>query len=170
MTNSNVSHLASRFPHLMHGYTLIELLITVSLTAMLITFGISSYRIAADRQAIKSETELILTILTQAQKAATSGKTDCSGPYLGEKVEVNVGSPDLRVQSICSYNPQGEVRTQSLKNFRFTGNHNIIFRPLNQGIDVGDGSNLLNLEYTNDTNTYRIEISRSGSIKALGAI
>ncbi len=168
MLNFYIAHKSYILNH-KSGYTLIELLITITLTTLLITFGVSSYRLAADRQAIKSQTELIMTTLTQAQKAATTGKTDCLGPYLGEEVRITSNSSTLTIQSKCSSDPQGNIRTISLSQFTFDNNAIIVFRPLNQGVDTG-ASSPLNIDYTLNARTYRIELTRSGSIKSLGEI
>lgn len=161
MTNLNVSDLK-------HGYTLIELLITITLTAMLITFGVSAYRLAADRQLIKSQTELIMTALTQAQKAATTGKTDCTTEYGGESLSITANSPTLSISSICK-SDSGTVRQITLSTMVFAHTQTLVFRPLNQGVDTGSQPTL-NLDYTLNSDTYRIEITRSGSIKSLGKI
>jgi len=151
----------------MHGYTLIELLITISITTILITFGMNAYRKSSDLQTIKSQTETIIITLTSAQKAATTGKTDCTSRYVGEQVQVSAGSSTITTTSICSTD-QGAPRIISLIDMTFTQDATLLFKPLNQGIDLG-GSNTLNLDYQNSQNeVYRIEISQSGTIRSAG--
>jgi len=151
----------------MRGYTLIELLITISITTILITFGMSAYRKSSDLQTVKSQTETILIALTSAQKAATTGKTDCTSRYIGEQVQVSAGSSTITTTSICSTD-QGAPRIISLIDLTFTQDAALLFKPLNQGIDLG-GSSTLNLDYQNSQNeVYRIEISQSGTIRSAG--
>lgn len=153
------------------GYTLIELLITVTITTILVTIGVTAYGRAAEIQAIKSDTEKIIEIITSAQKAATSGKEDCTdtyGPYLGERLTTSIGSQSLIVTSTCE-SGNGETRSFDLNNFIFSTANTLVFRPLNQGIDTGSTSSQ-NLDFTNGNSTYRILVERSGTIKSLGKI
>ncbi len=153
------------------GYTLIELLITITITTILVTIGVTAYGRAAEIQAIKSDTEKIIEILTSAQKAATSGRADCTatyGPYLGERFTTIVGSKSIEVTSTCQ-NGNGDTRSFDLNSFTFATANTIVFRPLNQGIDTGAASTQ-NLDFTNGDATYRIEVQRSGTIKSLGKI
>ncbi|GAB4027065.1 MAG: hypothetical protein Fur0011_4240 [Candidatus Microgenomates bacterium] len=154
-----------------HGYTLIELLITITITTILVTIGVTAYGRAAEIQAIKSDTEKIIEIITSAQKAATSGKNDCTntfGPYLGERLTTNVGSKSIIITSTC-LNGDGATRSFDLNSFTFATSNTLVFRPLNQGIDTGSTNNQ-KLDFTNGNKTYRIEVERSGTIKSLGKI
>lgn len=153
------------------GYTLIELLITITITTILVTIGVTAYGRAAEIQAIKSDTEKIIEIITSAQKAATSGKADCTatyGPYLGERLTTSIGSKSIVVTSTCQ-NGNGDARSFDLNSFTFATANTIVFRPLNQGINTGAASTQ-NLDFTNGNATYRIEVQRSGTIKSLGKI
>lgn len=153
------------------GYTLIELLITISITTIMITLGVSAYRRAADIQAIKADTEKILTTLASAQKASTSGETDCttsSGPYLGERLTTTSGSNTITLVSTCQ-NGDGIPRTTELSRFIFESNNTLLFRPLNQGIDTG-ANPTQNIDYSYDDHRYRILVERSGTIKPVGEI
>lgn len=153
---------------LSRGYTLIELLIVITLTAMLITFGVSAYRRAADIQAIKSNTESLLQALTAAQKAATTGRADCAGRYLGETVTTVANSTSLTTTATCD-GGSGTVRTVTLSGFHFLSSQSLTFRPLSQGIDTG-ATDTFNLDYSNGTTTHRIQVTRGGTIQALGRI
>lgn len=153
------------------GYTLIELLITVTITTILVTIGVTAYGRAAEIQAIKSDTEKIIEVITSAQKAATSGKADCtdtSGPYLGERLATSVGSQTISITSTCK-NGDGTVRNTDLNTFTFASANTIIFRPLNQGVDTGATSTQY-VDFTNGSSTYRIQVDRSGTIKSLGKV
>ena len=153
------------------GYTLIELLITVTITTILITIGVTAYGRAAEIQAIKSDSEAILGLLTSAQKAATSGKADCVnlyGQYLGETLATSSNSQTITITSTCK-NGSGAVETYTLSRFSAVASNSILFRPLNQGIDTGASSSL-NLDFTINSDTYRFLVEQSGTIKSLGKI
>lgn len=155
-------------PYQKPGYTLVELLIVITLSTLLITAGISAYSKAADIQAIKSATETILATLASAQKAATSGKNDCIGAYLGEIVTTSSGSSIMTITSSCQ-GGGGTTRQVTLNSFTFATTTNIVFRPLNQGIDTGLAGSQ-NLDYTKSNQTYRIQIDRTGAIMPLGRV
>ncbi len=153
------------------GYTLIELLITVTITTILITIGVTAYGRAAEIQAIKSDSETVLGLLTSAQKSATSGKADCVslyGRYLGETLTTSASSPTITITSACE-GGTGTVETYTLSRFTAVSSNNILFRPLNQGIDTGASSSL-NLDFTINGDTYRFLVEQSGTIKSLGKI
>lgn len=150
------------------GYTLIELLITISISAILITIGVTAYGRAAANQSIKTDTERILSTLGSAQKAATSGKTDCSSPYLGEYITISAGTNAMTVTSTCR-DQAGTPRPITLTTGVFTSNNTLSFRPLNQGIDTGVGDSQ-NIDFMVGDNTYRIVVERGGSYRALGEV
>jgi len=151
------------------GYTLIELLITITITTILITFGVNAYRLASNKQAIKSQTTTIITTLTQAQKAATSGKTNCLGSeYMGQQVSVTSNQKTLTLTSLCK-DGSGLPTIITLTDLTFVETLTFTFRPLSQGVDLPSG-NTLNLDYQNNADIYRIEITRSGNINYLGKI
>lgn len=157
--------------HSRRGYTLIELLIVITITTILVTLGVTAYGRAAEIQAIKSDTEKIMEIIVSAQKAGTSGKADCTdsyGPYLGERLTTSIGSKNINLTSTCQ-NGNGNLRTLTLSSFTFATANTLVFRPLNQGVDTGI-SNTQNIDFTNGNSTYRIQIERSGNIKSLGKI
>ncbi len=172
LSQTLVSRFRFRQSHpLREGYTLIELLITISITMVLVTLGISAYRRAADIQAIKADTEKILEVIASAQKAATSGQADCTatyGPYLGERLTTTTGSSTLTLTSACR-NGDGESRQFSLSTFTFATNNTLVFQPLNQGIDTG-ATDTQNLDYSRGDILYRIEVTRAGTVKPLGEI
>lgn len=150
------------------GYTLIELLVVITISTILITLGVSAYRKSADRQAVRADNEKIVATLTQAQKAATTGKTDCSGLYQGEKISVTAGSSTINIQSICE-GGNGTNRTTDLANSTFASTESLTFRPLNQGVDTGSTSTK-NIDYTSSSVTYRIQIDSSGTVKSIGQV
>ena len=56
------------------GYTLIELMIVISIVSILISFGVSSYTKAQNRQIGQSAGEQIMSILQENQTIALVGK------------------------------------------------------------------------------------------------
>lgn len=150
------------------GYTLVELLITITISTILITIGVSAYRRAADLQQIRFATETILNTLSSAQKAATTGIADCSGPYLGEQISYTANGSTLTLTATC-LGGEGSSKTFSIEPLTFANTGTLTFRPLNQGVNTG-ASDTHYIDYATTDRTHRIEVSRSGTITPLGVL
>ncbi len=154
------------------GYTLVELLVTITISILLVTFGVSAYRRSADIQEIRADTETILSTLQSIQKAASSGKEDCSstnGIYLGERFTTTANSATITLQSICKTAGGSTTRTITLSHTTFSTSNSILFRPINQGVDTGTTTPQY-IDFGRDGKNYRIQVDRSGAIKSIGAI
>jgi prepilin-type N-terminal cleavage/methylation domain-containing protein len=152
------------------GYTLIELMIVITITALLVAFGVSGYTKAQKNQNSKFATEAILTSLSEAQKRASSGTNDCSGgdpgEYLGQQVVLQ--NSTITTTPICR-NSEGTEKAVTITGLEFTTTHTLTFKPLNQGVDLV-GVTTENIDYTDGRDTYRVEVMRSGSIRAVGRV
>ena len=150
------------------GYTLIELLISISITLILITFGLSAYRQMQASQTVAAAESSILTILTDAEKKAAIGYKDptCIGPYLGIQIAVSAGGNTMTSQALCQ-GGNGAVVTYTIANAAFSAANSLIFQPLAQGVSLSGGSSL-NLDYTLSGSTYRFVITNSGNITYKG--
>ena len=146
------------------GYTLIELLVTITIVGILVGFGISAYGKARDRQAGQAAGEKILSILQENQKIANIGKVGCTNKFLGQ--EVVASSPNtLKIRSLCE-GPNGAQTSITIPDISSLTNATITFKPLSQGTSL---SSDLNLSYTSTAgNTYLITITRSGTIEYKG--
>lgn len=144
------------------GYTLIELMIVTSIIAILVMFGLSAYTKSKEREAALAVKETILSVLQGAQKRATVGDIDCGGLYQGEEVTTVAGSSLITTTSLCnSFN--GDSQTTSLPNTLFSDSLSITFLPLGAGIDLGVGSDSLDLNYQiNSNSNYAITITTPG--------
>ena len=148
------------------GYTLIELMIVITITAVMVAFGIGGYTRAQKNQNTKAATETILTVLSEAQKQASTGGSDCSGQYLGQQIVLQ--SSTITTTALCT-GTNGTAQIVSLVGLTFTSSHTLTFKPLNQGLDLTGGTTE-NIDYSNNTDTYRIEVMRSGSIQNIGKL
>ena len=144
------------------GYTLVELMVTVTIITLLTSFGISAYGKAQNSQATRAATETIMATLSEAQKKASSGTSDCVGSdeYFGQKVVLSGSSISLR--STCSTGDSSTVKTISVSGVTFSGSPTFVFRPLNQGVILTGGNT--SIDYATNTNTYRIQVMPTGSI------
>lgn len=149
------------------GYTLVELMIVISIIGILVVFGVSAYGKARDRQIGQSAGEKIIQILQENQKIASIGDKDCSGKFSGQKVSIS-GSL-ITSQSICEGGAVGTPKTTTIEDITFSVSNTIIFSPLPQGgVDLSAPSPLT-ISYTSSSGSiYAISIDRSGTIEYQG--
>lgn len=152
------------------GFTLIELTIVITLMTILVTAGISSYSKSQRNQIGRFAAESILSVISENQKIASSGTKDCVGEYLGQQLTIQAGSNTLTSLSLCKSNPPGSSTATQIPGITFTAAHTLLFRPMNQGIILNGGAATENIDYSDGQNTFRLELSRSGSIQNLGKI
>ncbi len=62
----------SSFPHSQHGFTLIELMVAITIMALLSSFGIVSFVTYSRSQSLKAATQDFITVLQSAKASATS--------------------------------------------------------------------------------------------------
>lgn len=151
------------------AYTLIELMVVVSLTAVLVGFGISSYRRAQSRQAGLQATEEILSLLNSQQKFSDVGKVDpaCTGVYQGQAVALSSGDNTITTTSLCSL-ANGTSIPQTFSNISFNQDLSFTFQFGSGGTDLG-GATSANLDFTTPAGlVYRIVLTSAGSITSLG--
>ena len=144
----------------MKGYTLIELLIYISITGLLITLGTSAYRESQNRQAIRQDVETTLEVLNSAKKEAVIGKKDCSDNFLGIRITLNSNS--ITKQAVCQ-STQGELREYELSVSTLSLTQNFIFRPVSGSTDLTP----LGLTFTLNSSSGHaatINISQAGAI------
>jgi prepilin-type N-terminal cleavage/methylation domain-containing protein len=147
------------------GYTLVELMIVISIVSIMLGFGISAYGKARERQIGQAAGEIIISIFQENQKAANIGDKDCAGKYTGQQVITAIPNI-IRTQSICE-GGVGLLEETEIPNVASITASTIVFRPLSQGTSIS--SNPLLLDYTTDSGSvYRIRLNASGTIEYEG--
>ncbi len=141
------------------GYTLVELMVTVTIITLLTSFGISAYGKAQSSQATRAATEIIMATLSEAQKKASSGTNDCSGGVYGGQLVTLTGST-ITLDPVCGSG--GTAKNISVSGVTFSGSYSFTFRPLNQGVILTGGNT--NIDYSTSQGTYRIQVMPTGSI------
>lgn len=154
------------------AYTLVELLIIVSISGLLIALGTSAYSSAAKRQAIKTAAETIMSVMQTAQKNTLIGQKSCIGSFIGTEISYTAGSSNLTSLDKCEGN-NGTLQTTAIPQITFVTGNTILFRPLGEGTTFGSGgdSASVTFRHQNDANNnYQITVSKSGIIKFVGTL
>lgn len=149
------------------GFTLIELMIAITIISILVALGLSAYGKARDRQIGVSASETIMSVLQQNLGEASVGKKDCVGKYLGQEVVVAVPNT-LSTRSLCE-GDDGVVGVTTIPGIEFDSGSTIIFNALNKGIELEGGAAEFILTYNSSASfTYSIKLMSSGTIEYLG--
>ena len=158
------------------GYTLIEIMLAISLSAVLVTLGTNAYLKSAKRQAVKSGTDTLLATLSTAQKKANTGEKDCSGVLLGYETIITGDSSQVVTTPKCSAG-SGTATTTVISHIYFKSSTTLLFKPLNGGVTV-TGNNPANIDFIDSgeksvaspSATYRVKVESTGSISYLGEL
>lgn len=149
------------------GFTLIEILVAITIIALVVTIGISAYQRSRDRQTVAAAKESILSALNTALKSASVGNKFCTGALTG--IEVSLGVDSITTQAHCSLDSDPPTTT-AFSDLTFINiPPNFTIRPLSGGIIFGSGTSA-NIDYMVGSRTFRISISNPGSVTYLGEI
>lgn len=154
------------------GYTLVELLIGITISAILTTIGISAYRKAQDRQAVRVDGEKIEQTLREAQKKTSIGEKDCVGEFVSRRVIITLGESQITSQAFCK-SDQGAIQTTTLQNTTFTSSSTIEFRSLNAAINITNPAGPttdITFQSTTSSLQHGITITEPGTIEYKGEI
>lgn len=148
------------------GYTLIELMLVISILAILVSLGISAYVKAQARQAGRVAAEQIISLLTENQTIASVGNKDCNFKFEGQEIVFTLPNI-ITTTSTCEGGGRGVSRTTTIPNITFSTARTIIFNPLTYGIDLP--TDPLDISFTSKNGTtYVIQLTKSGAIEYLG--
>lgn len=150
---------------MMGGFTLIELMIAISITSVLVTIGVSAYGKARERQIGQNALEVVLTNLNSNQSIAQIGKKDCAGKFIGQVVEIDAPAT-ISSYSLCESGSGAVTTSPPIDNIIFTSDYTITFNPLSLGINLGGGSTEQIIQFTSVSGTtYQIKLTSSGTIE-----
>jgi len=148
------------------GFTLVELLITISILAILFSIGVAQYLKFNRRQFVRQAALELKTNLTHAREMALSGKKECPGAFDGVLVKA---IDDERYEVIASCN-NGADTTRIGDEYKFyqgitsggLEDPGILFKPLTGGTNL-DVDKTITL--TGFGNTDRVKVFPSGNIE-----
>ena len=150
------------------GFSLIELMVAVTIISIMVSIGVSAYGRGKERQSGKAAGDIIMTFLSDNQKKANIGKRDCIGKYMGQKVTFSAPNI-LQAQSLCSTSNQNPLPSPTvIPDITGLSNTSVTFKPLSAGIDLG-ASTSLDITYTSvASKVYTVRINNTGTFEYLG--
>lgn len=128
------------------GFTLIEILISISVIAILSGIGITAFTQFNRRQLVVSSARKLITDLRLAQSKADSSEkpADCTGDLLSYQVDIDHSARKYSIIPNCAQTiPPAVIKTVSLPQVVTTsGLTRATFKLLRQGVVVVGGSTI----------------------------
>lgn len=151
------------------GYTLIEVLVSLTIIGLLFGFGFASFRDFSRRQALEGVARNIKgeLRLVQAKASAAEKPAGCGTNILSSYSFQITGSTSYKVTANCSAGVNVDIKTENLPDGIFmTSTQNIIsFKVLGQGNDVQTTNAVIRFTQTGTNNTTTVTVTRGGEIK-----
>lgn len=151
------------------AYTLIEILVSLTIIGILFGFGYASFRDFARRQEVAGAAKVLQGNLRLAQQQALSGqKPDGCGTLDGVRLNINTDQSYL-VEAVCGasvYNIKPEVKLPS--DIRISSTQNLIqFNVLGNGTNISDPNTPVVISLTQTGTGYpaSVTVSAGGEIK-----
>lgn len=155
------------------GYTLIEILVSITIIALLFIFGYASFREFSRRQAINSAVRVVRGDLRLAQQQALAGNKPadpkCNAPNLLDGYYFRAASTSYTIEAACSGVSGGPVTTKSVSlssdiSMTAPSPNPILFKVLGQGTNISSTATVV-LTQAGTNNTQTITITSGGEIK-----
>lgn len=159
------------------AYTLIEVLVTLTIVALLFSVGYANFRAFTQRQAVLNTVKTIQGDLRLAQQIALSGQkpddVSCNSPALLNGYNFTIlTSSSYEIRASCT----GGNVTQAFKTVTLPDNvsiaspfpspNPILFKVLGTGTNIPSGQNaVITLSQTGTTNQVTIPIGSGGQIQ-----
>jgi prepilin-type N-terminal cleavage/methylation domain-containing protein len=128
------------------GFTLVELLVVISIMVLLFSIGYANYRDFQRRQHLEGAVRMIKADLRLAQEMALAGRKPqypsgnvCEISTLGGYSFIRLSQNSYRIDAICSgvVTVKGpETLASGVEMASFSGGNTIFFRVLGRGIDA----------------------------------
>ena len=154
-----------------NGYTLIELLVAMSIMAILFTLGYASFRDYSRRQVLTSYVQKVKGDLSLAREKAISGQkpdgVECDSPEILSGYNFRVISNESYViEAVCS-NGTKQIKTPVLVEEGLSLNipaNPIFFKVLSKGTNLSSDSEII-ISQESTGYTSSLFITQSGEIK-----
>lgn len=146
------------------GFSLIEILVVVSILGLTVGAGIAAYNRLNARSQLEAETNKVVAALRNWQKEADSGvgARECAaiGQYRG--ILVNINSSSLAGRVDCTDNYVDLEQVDILNGVALSGLTSIWFQPLGKGVTVNPPSGSITVR--KGTINVNVGISAAGGI------
>lgn len=148
------------------GFTLIEMLIVITITLLLVGGGIASYITFNDRQTLVAGGDRLEVLLRTAQKRARAGDTPAGCVQLQSyNVVLTAASNQVQLQAECSNQTYPVSSNPLAGNVVATSTETIKFRVLAGGVE---NAGVFTLQ--NGSTQLEVEVTAGGSIVNLGIV
>ncbi len=148
------------------GFTIVELMVSITIVALIVSVGISAYARARDRQIIQTASEKVLAILLENQKIAAIGKKDCPDKFSGQRLVFSTTNT-VTIQTLCE-SSVGATELVTISEISSQTGSTLVFEPLTSAIDLG-GQDTITLNFTTSNGVvFSVIINRFGLIEFQG--
>jgi prepilin-type N-terminal cleavage/methylation domain-containing protein len=151
-----------------NGYTLIEILITLTIVALLFSFGYASFRDFSRRQALSNAVGAVQGDLRIAQGDSATGQkpAGCSDTLIAYNFRIVTTSPaEYVIEAICGVT-KTTVKDVTLDPSIILSNPGPIqFKVLDQGTNAGDSNWILTFTQAGTSSTATVTVTTGGNIQ-----
>jgi prepilin-type N-terminal cleavage/methylation domain-containing protein len=151
------------------GFSLIELLVVISIMMLVLGGGIATYMSFNEKQTVLEATNQLRSYLLQAQSKARNGvMINCTLPLKGYRVSfTNIATPlTINVQELCDDGtPQGvvgSITTHELPQGVSISNFVVTYKVLHGGIV--ENANSIDVTVSRNNRTYQFAIKNGGEL------
>jgi len=152
-----------------HGFTLVELLVTVVITLILLSGALGFFLAYADKRDVNNTINEVKTLFQKAQAAARSGDLDGCDQLSGYRVaSYQVGSiTEISFQAECVAGTANPAETfQFPRGVEISPDLNYLFKVLHAGVDLPAAASSETITVSNTNNSYSFVIYREGRFSA----
>lgn len=156
-----------------HAFTLIEILIGLTIIGLIFSFGFANFRDFSRRQALLGEKRKVAADLRLAQEQALSGNKpsnlSCSSPdVLNGFTFYVVDNSSYKIQADCSGGAPVDVKSVDLVSgvtISIPSPNPVLFKSLGQGTNIQSPGLTLTLTQTETGATQTVSVTSTGEIK-----
>lgn len=152
-----------------NGFSLIELLVVISIMMLVVGGGIATYMNFNEKQTILEATNQLKSYLLQAQGNARNGVINsCTNPLLGYRVSASalVVPASITIQEICDNGTLtgsvGSTNTQELSKGISVSSFSVTYKVLHGGIS--ESGNEINVTVSGNNLNYQFKINKGGEL------
>ena len=144
------------------GFSLIELMVTVTILLLVMGGGIAGYLVFNEKQTVLEATNLLKTYFHKAQSQAKTGNISSCAALAGYRVTV-AGSPEVvTLQERCVDGSVGSSENETLSSSVSVTPVDVTYKVLHGGV-IGAESGL-NVDVAGSNRTYRFTLTEGGEI------